>query len=179
MSAKGSGIAQEVARLEVMPMAALKERYTEVFGESCRSGNRRHLVRRIAWRLQSIREGGLSERALRRAAELADDADLRVRPPTGAIPDGGVASSDARVRSDARAIAPATDRDPRLPSPGTAIRRQYKGRALVVKVLDSGFEFEGERYRSLSAVARKVTGTNWNGMHFFGLNTPPTTEARP
>ena len=81
MNATGSGITQEVARLEVMPMADLKERYTEVFGEPCRSGNRRHLVRRIAWRRQAIREGGLSERAQRRAAELADDADLRVRPP--------------------------------------------------------------------------------------------------
>ena len=169
MSAKGSGIAQEVARLEVMPMAALKERSTEVFGEPCRSGNRRHLVRRIAWRLQAIREGGLSERAQRRAAELADDADLRVRPPGGAI------TSDTVVRTGARVVAPVTSRDPRLPAPGRAIRREYKSRTLVVKVLETGFEFEGERYRSLSAIARKVTGTNWNGMHFFGL----TAEGKP
>ncbi len=166
-------ITQEVARLEVMPMRDLKERYTEVFGEACRSGNRRFLVRRIAWRLQAIREGGLTERALKRAAELADDADLRVRPPSGAIPP----ASETLVRTGTRvAIAPvASPRDPRLPAPGTAIRREYKGRNLVVKVLDDGFEFEGQRYRSLTAVAKKVTGTNWNGMHFFGL----TTEDKP
>lgn len=164
-----SGITQEIARLEVMPMAALKERYTEVFGEPCRSGNRRHLVRRIAWRLQAIREGGLTERALARAAELADDADVRVRPPKGAM---GV-DAGSPPKGGARAVvAPvASPRDPRLPAPGTAIRRNYRGRVLVVKVLDAGFEFEGERYRSLSAVAKKVTGTNWNGMHFFGLIT--------
>ena len=172
MNAKGSGITQEVARLEVMPMAALKERYAEVFGEPCRSGNRRFLVRRIAWRLQAIREGGLSERAQRRAAELADDADLRVRPPKGIIP----VTSDTVVRTGRVAIGPiASPRDSRLPAPGTAIRRQYKGRTLVVKVLDTGFEFEGERYRSLSAIAKKVTGANWNGMHFFGL----TGEGKP
>lgn len=170
-------VTQEVARLEVMPMRDLKERYTEVFGEPCRSGNRRFLVRRIAWRLQAIREGGLTERALARAVELADDADLRVRPPTGAIP----TTPDTPVRTGGRvAVAPvASPRDPRLPAAGTAIRREYKGRKLVVKVLDDGFEFEGQRFRSLTAVAKKITGTNWNGMHFFGLTapTPPTATA--
>jgi hypothetical protein len=169
-------ITQEVARLEVMPMRDLKERYTEVFGEPCRSGNRRHLVRRIAWRLQAIREGGLTQRALARAAELADDADLRVRPPKGAIPP--TPTSDTPVRTGRADVAPISSRDPRLPKAGTVLKRSYKGRALVVKVLEAGFEFEGERYRSLTAVARKVTGSGWNGMHFFGLTTP-TTEGKP
>lgn len=168
-------ITQEVARLEVMPMRDLKERYTEVFGEACRSGNRRFLVRRIAWRLQAIREGGLSERALKRAAELADDADMRVRPPKGAIVEPAASRGASRpARAD---VAPITARDPRLPRAGTVLKRSYKGRGLVVKVLDEGFEFEGERYRSLTAVARKVTGTGWNGMHFFGLTS--TAEGKP
>lgn len=163
-------IAREVARLESMPMADLKERYAEVFGEPCRSGNRRHLVRRIAWRVQAIREGGLTERALKRAAALADDADLRVRPPKGLI------DHAPRGRT---VVAPMTPRDPRLPSPGTVVRRVYKGRTLLVTVLDDGFEFGGQRYRSLSAVAREVTGSAWNGMHFFGLTATASKGGRP
>ena len=53
--------------------------------------------------------------------------------------------------------------------PGTVLTRDYKDRRITVTVLDDGFEFEGERFRSLSAVARAVTGSHWNGFHFFGL----------
>jgi hypothetical protein len=60
--------------------------------------------------------------------------------------------------------------DPRIPSPGTVIARDYKGRKLLVAVLEKGFEFEGRTYRSLSAVAKEVTGTHWNGVRFFGLD---------
>ena len=54
--------------------------------------------------------------------------------------------------------------------PGTLITRKYKAETIQVKVLADGFEFEGERYKSLSAVAKAITGTHWNGFHFFGLN---------
>jgi hypothetical protein len=66
-----------LAELAGMPVAALKERYLEVFGEATRSGNKQWLIRRIAWRIQALAEGDLSERARRRAAELARDADVR------------------------------------------------------------------------------------------------------
>jgi hypothetical protein len=62
-----------------------------------------------------------------------------------------------------------TATDARLPSPGTAIVRQYKGRKLQVLVLADGFEFEGKRYKSLSAVAKTITGSHINGYRFFGL----------
>ena len=58
--------------------------------------------------------------------------------------------------------------DPRLPPVGEEIAREYKGRKIVVKVRDAGFEYEGKLYRSLSAIAREVTGTKWNGFLFFG-----------
>jgi len=61
----------------------------------------------------------------------------------------------------------------RLPAPGTAMVRQYKGRTLQVLVLTDGFEFEGERYKSLSAVAKKITGAHVNGYRFFGLEGKP------
>jgi len=60
-------------------------------------------------------------------------------------------------------------RDARLPMPGSVLRRNYQGREILVRVLEGGFEFEGRRYRSLSAIAKAVTGAHWNGMLFFGL----------
>lgn len=60
-------------------------------------------------------------------------------------------------------------RDIRLPKPGDVLRRYYKGRAITVSVLESGFEYEGRRFRSLSAIAKAVTGAHWNGLLFFGI----------
>ena len=76
-------IEKEVATLEQMTVGQLHDRYVEVFGERVRSRHKQYLIRRIAWRLQANAEGGLSERALRRAEELADDADVRLTPPRG------------------------------------------------------------------------------------------------
>jgi hypothetical protein len=56
-----------------------------------------------------------------------------------------------------------------LPEPGTLLRRQYRGQEVVVKVLTEGFEYQAQHYGSLSAIARQVTGTQWNGFSFFGL----------
>jgi len=61
-------------------------------------------------------------------------------------------------------------KDERLPMPGTELTRDYRGRRVVVRVLDDGFEYEGRRYRSLSAIASEVTNVRWNGFLFFGLN---------
>ena len=69
----------------------------------------------------------------------------------------------------APAPAKSSHRDPRLPSPGTIIVKQYRGNEIRVLVLDDGFEWEAQHYRSLSAVARAVTGQRWNGLLFFGL----------
>jgi hypothetical protein len=77
-------IDREVETLKRMAVGGLREKYLEVFREPSRSGNKQFLWRRIAWRLQALEEGDLSERARRRAMELAKDADLRIRPPKGA-----------------------------------------------------------------------------------------------
>lgn len=71
-------------------------------------------------------------------------------------------------------------RDRRLPLTGTLLAREYNGQSVVVKVLDEGFEYEGRRYKSLSAIAREVTGTKWNGFLFFSLagdGTPASETA--
>ena len=74
-------ILNEVAALERLTIGQLRQRFAELFGEATAASNRTWLVKRIAWRLQALAEGDLSERARRRAAELARDADLRLNPP--------------------------------------------------------------------------------------------------
>lgn len=161
--------------LKDMTVADLRLRYREVFGEPTASVSKPHLIKRIAWRTQALALGGLSERAQRLAAELADDAELRLRAPAGRRPASGPGSCSE--------IAPVITRfvptDPRLPRAGTVIRRRYKGVDLHVRVLAAGFEFNGQTYRSLTAVARAATGSHCNGMRFFGLagpGTPTRTE---
>lgn len=79
-------IQQQIDELRDMPVSRLRERYAEAFGEPTTSGNRQWLYRRVAWRIQSLAEGDLSERARRRAAELARDVDVWVRPPGNGNP---------------------------------------------------------------------------------------------
>ena len=148
-------LARQIALLGRMTVKQLREKYIEAFGEPTRAGNKVWLARRIAWRLQARAEGGLSERAKKRAAELADDADLRVAPPK-------------ETAEAARAVIPFKS-DGRLPPPGSVITRPYKGVVLQVKVLGDGFEYAGQRYRSLSAVAKAITGSHCNGYLFFNL----------
>jgi len=152
-------IEKEVAILERMATRDLQARYAAVFGEGTRVHNRTWLIKRIAWRIQALAEGDLSERARQRAAELANDADLRLSPPKAkpALALEGTSSSPRFVR------------DNRLPEPGTIITRAYKGQHLQIKVLQTGFEFAGNVYPSLSAVAKKVTGSHCNGYLFFRL----------
>jgi hypothetical protein len=136
--------------------SGLKKKYLEVFGEESRSSNKQYLVRRIAWRMQADVQGGLSERARQRIVEIADDRDLRTRLP-----------ADFSAR-DAWALA-RSRHDWRIPRPGTLLTRRFNQRQIVVKVLDDGFEYESRQYPSLSAIAREITGTRWNGLLFFGL----------
>lgn len=159
-------VQKELDALEHMTTAELVEKYKELHGHVCRTRHRRYLIRKVAWRIQANAMGGLSERARKRAEELANDADVRVMAPKTVLgPNEGAGHTvAATVRDEQR-------RDPRLPSPGTAIIRQYKGRTIRVIVLDDGegFEWEGERYRTLTAIARKVTGGHINGFRFFRL----------
>ena len=148
----------QIAELGRMPIAELRERYQKVFGEPTTTAHKQHLVRRIAWRLQVLAEGDLSERAHDRAVKIADDRDLRVNVPASVMQLG-------RVAIKRKPIQP----DPRQPLPGTVLSRAFRGQTIEVKVLEDGFHYQGQRYGSLSAVARAATGTRWNGLVFFGL----------
>jgi len=155
-------IGKQISALKRMTVTELRVKHVEVFGEQTRSGHKDYLVKRIAWRIQANAEGGLSERARRRAEELAKDADLRTHAPRR--------QADDAISGVTTTATVAFDHDPRLPMPGSFLTRRYKDRDIVVKVLPKGFEWEGEIYRSLSAVTKAVTGKHWNGYHFFNLN---------
>lgn len=153
-------VSKEIAALKRMTLADLRRKYAEAFGESTTSRHKQFLIRRIIWRLQANQEGGLSQRARQRANKLAADSDVRLTAPR-------TKASSSRGPTKAGAIQIAQDE--RVPMVGAIITRQYKGETVEVRVLPRGFEFEGEVYRSLSAVAGKITGAHWNGYHFFGL----------
>ena len=163
--ARPLNVAREVAALQRMTVKQLREKYAEVFGETTTTGNRTWLVRRIAWRVQALAEGDLSERAKARATELARDADLRLSPPTSRTDPPGGPTGPTRAK-DVRSPA-----DGRLPPPGTILTRKYKGGVVQVKVLAEGFEYDGQVYGSLSAVAKAVSGNHCNGFLFFRLNS--------
>jgi hypothetical protein len=151
--------ASEIAKLETLTVSKLVEKFESLFGEKCRSRNKRYLIRRIAWRLQANAEGGLSTRALKRAAELALDSEVRVTPPRHKTRTNIVtAEVEARPVSDLR-----------LPPAGSMLHREYKGRLIQVLVLKSGFEYDRQIYKSLTAVANAITGSHVNGFHFFRL----------
>ena len=152
---------QELAALPRLTAAVLRCRYAQVFGETTRVGNKAWLVKRLAWRLQALAEGDLSERARRRAAELAHDADLRLSPPRprATVP---VAAPERPARLHGR-------RNDRVPPAGTLLTRLYKGTTLHVRVLEQGFVYEGTIYPSLSAVAKAITGSHCSGHRFFHL----------
>ena len=141
--------------LDQMTVDQLRKKYQKLFKEPAGGRNRQWLVRRIAWRLQALAEGGLSERARRRAGELARESDLRVTLPQSC-------RSAEQPTERAR-------RDRRLPSPGTVLTRRYKGQQVQVTVGKHSFEYEGQSYGSLSAVARAVSGSHCNGYLFFRL----------
>ena len=153
-------IGKEIAALRRMTVAELRAKYAEVFGEATRSRHKPHLIRRILWQRQAVAEGDLSDRARKRAAELAAGTDVRLTAPRS-MP----AASDGRTTVAAFPIPT----DSRLPLPGTILTREYRGETVEVRVLPDGFEHAGEIHRTLSAVAKAITGAHWNGYHFFRL----------
>src|ERR1700681_4488908 len=147
-------------------LADLRKKYQEVFQEETRCTHREHLFRRIAWRLQALAEGDLSERARGRANQIARDSDLRMVAPADFYTVGG-----ERIRT-VQGTRNRREQDGRLPLPGALLTRKWKGRTILVEVLAKGFRYENRQYSSLSAIATAITGTRWNGLAFFGLTRP-------
>ena len=151
----------QIRALQTATAADLADRYTALFGKPPRIRNRAWLFRQVAWKLQERELGGLSERARTRLNELLAKVDLPLRdaPPPARRP---TASSPAA-------------RDRRDLVPGTELTRKWRDQDIRVRVLDDGgFDWNGARYGSLSAVAKAITGASWNGRLFFNL-----VERRP
>ncbi|MGH7294586.1 MAG: DUF2924 domain-containing protein [Polyangiaceae bacterium] len=160
-------VTRELSALGRMNMVALRAKYRESFGEETTSHNAAYLRKKLAWRIQELAEGGLTERTRARLEELARSAPARERPPSGA---GPVPPARRAPPSDAL-------RDPALPPPGGILRRVYEGTSHEVTVAEDGFVYRGKTYKSLSTIAKVITGTTWNGRLFFGLTTRKRKEA--
>jgi hypothetical protein len=132
-------IEREAEELQKLKLGVLRTKYTELVGTETKSNNRPYLIRRILRAPATVTSPGRNEDSVTN------------EPPSGPT-------------------KPAPrERDPRIPSVGTVLEREYDGKTLKVKVLEDGFQFRGKTYRSLSAIAKDATGTTWNGLLFFGL----------
>jgi Protein of unknown function (DUF2924) len=138
----------QIAALKCMPVADLKARWRELFGTEPPPYNRRFLESRLTYRVQELAYGGLKPETLERLAALAEQVD-------------GKPTRRTRLAQD-RPIA------------GTQLVREWKGVEHIVTVRDDGFEYQGRPYKTLSSVARLITGTRWNGWIFFGLKNQRT-----
>ena len=148
-------IPQQLQELQALSPAELARRYEALFGKPPRVRNKAFLQRRVAWKLQEKQLGGLSPRARARLDELVAQIDV---PIASAPP-------PPRRRAVMRTARP----DPEAPMVGTTLVRKWRGQELRVEVRETGFEWGGTLYSSLSAVAKAITGAAWNGRLFFGL----------
>ena len=149
----------KIAALKNKTIPELQNEFEELFdGQKASSDNKVYLIRRIAYRLQELEYGGLSQRTQNRLKELIwlyDPVNNKaIRPKV---------SVETQTRTKTRG------RDMRLPIPGTMITKDYRGKKLQVRILESGFEYEGKIYKHLTAIAEKITGAHWNGYNFFNL----------
>ena len=138
-----SALAQ-VAALPEKSTAELKQLWRERYDREPPPYNRPFLVKRLAYRIQELAFGGLSARAEAKLKALVEEEDRRVK---GKQP----------VRKGDRPIS------------GTRLIREWQGVEHTATVLDDGYEYQGRRYKSLSAIARAITGTRWSGPLFWGL----------
>jgi hypothetical protein len=150
----------DLDRLARMPPNALQNIHQRLFGCAVRSGNSELARRRIARHIQAEREGGLPESARQHALAISKEASLRIHVRRGST----------RPLKHATVTGLVLSHDSRLPMPGSILVKEYRGKNIVVRVLDAGFEYDGRHFASLSAVAKEITGTKWNGFLFFGLS---------
>ena len=139
----------ELAALPEKTPAELKQLWRDLYDREPPTGNKPFLIKRLAYRIQELAYGGLSARAEAKLNVLIEEEDRRAR----GLP---------VVRKGDRPIA------------GTRLIRQWQGEEHCVTVLDDGYEYQGRPYKSLSAIARAIAGTRWNGWVFFGVRRSGT-----
>ncbi len=147
--AEMEGILKQITQLYEIPLKTLKERYQALFPEARAPSNKEFLIRHIAYKLQEDVFGTLSEPAKQQLNTLKTELN-----PLKTLGQKPAQSGQAKTSH-------------RIPIPGTIITKIYKGRTLQVKVLQKGFEYEGKPYRTLSSLARKISGVPQSGFVFF------------
>ena len=140
----GGVVLARLAALKTMSVRELKAEWETLSGTPAPNNSRVWLEQRLAYRIQELAFGGLSKPVIRMLDALADEVEGK------------------KVRRSVIA-------DPRNPVIGTRLVREWDGTEHTVTVLNDGFDWQGRRYKSLSAIARGITGTRWNGYRFFGL----------
>jgi hypothetical protein len=158
MTTSKNTISTQVRELQYLAPDQLAARYQALFGKPPRVRNRAFLQRQVAWKLQEQQLGGINERARSRLDELTAQIDLTLGQPAA-----------PRKRLPMRP-------DPKTPMVGTTLVREWRGQQLRVEVRDDGFTWDGAPYKSLSAVAKAITGAAWNGRLFFGLTQRRVSE---
>lgn len=141
---KDATVLARLAALKEMSVVDLKLEWRRLFGVPAPNNSRPFLELRLAWRIQELVYGGPSRETLRLLDALIDE--MHGNP-----------------------IRKTMITDPRKPVAGTRLVREWNSVEHTVTVLRDGFEFEGRTYKSLSAIARAITGVRWNGWRFFGL----------
>ena len=151
-----NSIVKQIAGLQRQSVPELKERWRELFGTEAPAYNRTFLVKRLAYRLQELTHGGLSAATQAKMKDILREAGL---------------TEDGLTPGRGRLAKRSQDR----PIIGTRLVRMWRDGRHEVTVIQGGYEYQGRRYRSLSAIAKAITGTHWNGRAFFGL---PNSSAR-
>lgn len=153
-------ISEQIQALKDATLLIIQERYKELFNAAeAPCANKPYLIKKIAFKLQEMAGGGLSDEAKIRIIDLIEKYD----------PINNKALRPQVVSAGKNVVSIPFLRDKRLPIPGTVIYKKYKGQDIHVKVLDKGFEYKDKYYRSLTAIAFELTGAHWNGFSFFNL----------
>jgi hypothetical protein len=148
---KERSVLAQIASLKLLATPVLKARWRELFASEPPAYNRRFLESRLAYRIQELAYGGLKPETIERLEALGEQLD-------------GGNPIVRRTRTDMKPIA------------GTRLIREWKGVEHCVTVLDDGYEYQGRPFKSLSAIARAITGTRWNGLLFFGLKNQRSAQ---
>lgn len=149
-------VLRQLAALSQMKVPQLREKWRELNGVLPPAYNRQYLIRRLAYRIQEMYYGGLGESARNQLAQIAHGDSLAC-----------VGTSRVRKKSEPTRLVP-----------GTRLKRRWRGIEYEVIVVEGGFKYDGQVYRSLTAVAMAITGTKWNGRIFFGLPPARTIKKR-
>ena len=146
--------------LKDKPLKELQAEYEKLFdGKKPPTNHRVYIWKRIAFRIQELAYGGLSDEVKRRIIDLIEKYD----------PINNKALRPQVVSAGKNVVSIPFMRDKRLPIPGSVIHKKYKDQDIHVKVLDKGFEYSNKYYKSLTAIAFELTGAHWNGFLFFNL----------